>query len=78
MVIFVGYIRLHNMTYCVLAHEWVEAVSDFLPIPLDDADPFTIKLAQLVNGMDLTPYQLERAIRKAERYAQVQRASAGE
>ncbi len=29
---------------------WDDALQDYVPLPLDDADSFTIQLARLVNG----------------------------
>lgn len=42
------------MAIRVVAQEWSDILQDYVEIPLDDADRWTIKMASQINGRDMT------------------------
>lgn len=42
------------MKVTIVSFKWDDAVQDYIPIPLDDAEPEMITLACLIAGKDLT------------------------
>jgi hypothetical protein len=43
-----------QMVRRVVNHVWNDLVRDYLPAPLDDADEWTLSLANQINGRDLS------------------------
>jgi hypothetical protein len=46
----------------VAYYEWSELLQDFVECPLDDADPWTLALANQINGRDLTDEEFKRTV----------------
>ena len=47
------------MRIAIVSYKWDETMQDYIPIPLDDAEPEMITLACMVAGKDMTQQEFK-------------------